>query len=209
MKSNDFIGISKKSSNENVQQDNNPLTSGIMKVFEGVKKTFGIDKESQIKRERKREVNTMIDKMMTGTGVLGGVVGGLMKGVGGMVLDAMADSANDVDLVRKKVETSLDMDSSASSILGDDVKCGSPYSSSFSSSNINGFISKSISLAMPVSGSRGDGQVEVQASLDGSGSVSFNRLIFQSSNGKIINVVGGGGGRGGGGGGKIIDVEAI
>ena len=73
--------------------------------------------------------------------------------------------------------------------------------------NINGQVSKQVFLAMPASGSRGGGQVQLQASISG-GRVNFSGLLLQTDAGQVIDVLGDGGRRGGGSG-QVIDVEVL
>ena len=54
-------------------------------VFNRLASFFGQDEESVKKRERKKKLNTAIDKIFEGSGALGTVFGSLAKGVGGMI----------------------------------------------------------------------------------------------------------------------------
>jgi hypothetical protein len=54
-------------------------------IFNSLASFFGQDEESKQKRERKKKLNTAIDKIFEGSGALGTVFGSLAKGVGGMI----------------------------------------------------------------------------------------------------------------------------
>ena len=54
-------------------------------MFSRLASFFGQDEESIKKRERKKQLNTAIDKVFEGSGALGTVIGSLAKGVGGII----------------------------------------------------------------------------------------------------------------------------
>ena len=54
-------------------------------IFNSIATFFGLDEESKQKRERKKKLNTAIDKIFEGSGAIGTVFGSLAKGVGGMI----------------------------------------------------------------------------------------------------------------------------
>lgn len=58
-------------------------------IFNSLASFFGQDEESKQKRERKKKLNTAIDKIFEGSGALGTVFGSLAKGVGGMIAGLM------------------------------------------------------------------------------------------------------------------------
>jgi hypothetical protein len=167
---------------------------------------FGMDKESREKRERKREINTAIDRAFQGTGLLGGLMGGIAKTVGGMMAETMYEATKDFEMVQSAVVRRLEMDSSVTKSLGDMISLSQPFTSSSSSMNINGVVTKQYFYIMSASGDRGMGQVQVRASMEGGDKVMINELILQTQDGRVIRV--GDGGRGPSGG-KIIDAEIL
>jgi len=188
--------------------------SGIISAIGNrVSKFLGLDRASREKRERKKALNTSIDKMMEGTGLAGALMGSMMKTVGGIMAESISQSSEDIQFVTDAAENCLYQNNDVTQILGANIRCGNPFSSSFSSSNINGQVSKNVMLVMPVSGVSGRGQIQVQASLDGGDRVDISQLIFQSDTGRSVNVVGSGRGRGGSRGtpgrGQVIDVETM
>lgn len=54
-------------------------------IFNRLATFFGQDEESRLKKERKKKLNSAIDKVFEGSGALGTVFGSLAKGIGGMV----------------------------------------------------------------------------------------------------------------------------
>lgn len=54
-------------------------------IFNRLATFFGQDEESKLRKERKKKLNTAIDKVFEGSGALGTVFGSLAKGIGGMV----------------------------------------------------------------------------------------------------------------------------
>ena len=54
-------------------------------IFNTIATFFGRDEKSIQKRERKKKLNTAIDKIFEGSGALGTVFGSLAKGVGGII----------------------------------------------------------------------------------------------------------------------------
>ena len=175
----------------------------LVKAVDSVAKFFGLDNESKLKKERQRKVNESIDNMLAGTGIVGGVFGGLMKGVANVMAESFAESAGDMDKVMAEVQRNLESQEDFQNILGDSLSLGSPFSTSISSSNINGIINKNMNLIMPVTSSGGNGNVQVQASIDQSGRVSINSLVLKHESGRVISSSNNyrQGGRG-----KIIDV---
>jgi len=158
------------------------------------------------------QVDTAIDQVLKDAPLPIKMMGGLFKGVASMAGEAMAEAADEIDRVRAATERAVMLDPQAASMLGNGVTTGAPFSQAFSTSNINGAVSKSVNLQMPISGSAGRGTVAVQASIksaDG-GKVSIDRCSL-SVDGRVVSVslVGGAGGSAGAGGARdVIDVVA-
>lgn len=205
----------KRSNNKKVESkdSNTSIFGGLVSRVQGI---FGLDEATKRKREQKKMINNSIDKMLQGSGPLGTVVGGVVKMVAGMMSDAFAESANDMNAVVTAIESSLDDSGDAYDILGLNIRCGTPFSTSMSSMSINGVMTKNMNLILPVSGSKSQGQVQVASTIDNTGNVFISQLILTSTSGQVITIKGNnsgdGGGRrrgGGGGGGQVIDVETV
>ena len=162
---------------------------GLLKtVFSGLAKVFGQDKKSIERRERRRQAETAIDKVFEGTGLVGGLLGSMVKGMGGLMAEMMEESANDLGNIQTKIVSSLSSDSACSSFLGEDIECSAPFQSSSSSSSINGVVNKSYAYVMQVQGTRNSGTVRVQANIGSDGAMRILELVFQGSDGRMINV---------------------
>ena len=83
---------------------------------------------------------------------------------------AMAETQQDMDAALRAIERAL------ASKMGDDVRCDAPMQQAYSSSNINGNVSKQIQLVTRASGSKGHGTVRCLAIIDGNGNVDLRQL---------------------------------
>lgn len=176
-------------------------------IFGGLAKLLGRDEASIKKREQRQELNTALDRMFEGTGIAGGLMKSMLKGVGGMMSDMLTETANDLQSIQSMVTSYLEDDSNVGSYLGDNIICSAPISSSSSSSSINGRVSKSYAYIMQVQGRNNAGTVQVQATSEGE-RIVVTQLVFQGVDGRVVTVKGRGGGRGGGRG-DYIDVESV
>lgn len=190
-------------------------------IFNGLAKLVGQDEASLAKKKARKQVNTAIDQMLAGTGVAGGLFGSLIKGVAGMVADGLAEQQAGMQSVNDMVIQALEDDEECAAALGKGIKILSVFSSSSSSSSLNGVMVKQISLGLMVSGSSDSATVQASASAGGGGDLGLNDLTLQlQSSGRVIRVNRGrGGGRGSGSGtgsggvynspgrGRVIDVK--
>jgi len=127
----------------------------------GLAKTFGFGK-SEAKKERERQekaISREIDEVFKGGGLVGSMMGAMAKGVVGMVGSAFAETKNDMDAVLATMEGAL------ASRLGDDVRCDAPMQQMYSSSNINGRVTKQVQLVTSARGSKGVGTVRCVATI--------------------------------------------
>ncbi|KAJ1422059.1 hypothetical protein B484DRAFT_452527 [Ochromonadaceae sp. CCMP2298] len=168
----------------------------------GLARTLGVDEESKVKNERRDKLNTEIDKVF-GKTLMGGLVGRVAKIAGGMVMEALAESANDLADVQSAVSKLLLQHSESRGALGSGVECSMPMQSSSSAVNVNGVSKKQLAFVFPVRGSSGQGQVQVQASTS-QGVLRIDSLVLavQGRQIRVPTSVGGGSG-------TIIDVEAL
>ena len=151
--------------------------SRVNSIFNSIATFFGQDEKSIQKRKRKKELNTAIDSIFEGSGLLGTVFKSVAKGVGGMIADAVAESSNDFQTIQLSVEEILENSADAKSVLGSDVSCAMPISSSSSSISVNGEVSKFIQMIMPVTGSMASGQARVECSFSSSGKLQITDVI--------------------------------
>ena len=185
-------------------------------LFNGLAKLVGQDEASLAKKRARKQVNTAIDQMLAGTGVAGGLFGSLIKGVAGMVADGLAEQQAGMQSVNDMVIQTLEDDEECAAALGKGIRIQSVFSSSSSSSSLNGVMVKQISLGLIVSGSSDSATVQASASAAGGGDLGLNDLTLQlQSSGRRIRLDRGrSGGKGGGGGvynspgrGRVIDVK--
>jgi len=160
------------------------------------------------KREQKEQMNGMIDEMTKGTGLVGGIFGSVLKGVGGMITESLAEASQDQTIIQDAIINKLSISSIASSKLGSNIVSGFPLQSSSSTMNVNGNVQKSFSQVLQVQGSRGVGTVQAVGSVDSNGTIKFKQLLFQDSSSAITDLLGSGGGNSSGGRGTIIDTDA-
>jgi len=191
-KENDFIdaeivgeenySLGKTGSNENIDLDDGKNMLMNNSVVQGILKVFGKDELSIKKRKRNEDMNSFIDKAFEGSGLLGGGLKLIVKGVAGLVSDAFADSIDDVDAVREATIKRLESDESVVDMFGSDISLGSTISSMSSSININGSQKKTIQLIFQVSGRLNEGVARVSADIDGSRNVEIKNLEIETQN---------------------------
>jgi len=188
----------------------NKLTSGISRFQEQKAKNAK-------KAQQKREINSLIDKAFEGSGLMGGLVGNIVKGIGGIVAESLSETADDYGMVQVQIQNQLRNSPKASAALGEIIALGFPISSQSSSTNINGQVTKNFFYIIPAAGDRGEGQVTAQGSIDGGQRIFWRSLQLRTKDGPIDisrSDSGGGGGMSGSGGttrggGTVIDVEAF
>ena len=175
------------------------------------------------KRERKNEMDTAIDNIFDevgAKGIAGGIMKAAAKAAGGMISDMAADYASDFGEIQELVVEAVENDAKAKFLVGDSIRTGAPFQSSSYSSSINGVTTKRMSYVMPVAGTKGQAQAEVEASSREDGSVTIDALSISNGVSRTTIVSPGGrggpskgggsrGGGGGGGGGDVIDVEVL
>ena len=225
-KDNDFIDAeiidnksssSSSSSSSSLSKDSNDKPKGIISsLFNFGKKLInGKDNDNnklsvleKKKREQKAQMNSAIDELTKGTGIVGGLFGSVLKGVGGMLTESLAEASKDQTMIQDAIVNKLSI-SIASSKLGSNIVCGFPLQSSSSTINVNGNVQKSFSQVIQVQGSRAVGTVQAVGSVDSNGTVKFNQLLFQDSSSAITDLLGSGGGSSSGGRGTIIDTDVV
>jgi len=201
-------GLSRQRARNDQKQDRGGLfqkVAGTAKsAVGGLTKLFGVDEETKRKRAMKKQLNTEIDNVFKGGGIMGGLMGGIVKSIGGVLMESMAQNANDVEDVQRAVSQLLRQHDKSRNVVGESIQCFMPMQSGSSSTNINGVYEKRISLMFPVQGSRGSGQVQVEASSRGKQGLQIDTLILRTMDGRTIDVP-----TSRGGGGTIIDAEIL
>lgn len=119
----------------------------------------------------KQNVNNGISQLFKDAPLPVRVVGKMMAPIFSGLLSELAETAASqqeiVDQALGKAKAHLMNDDAVRSILGDSVSVGVPFSTSSSSSSINGQTTSRVELGFPVSGSRGSG---------------IGRMMIQTSN---------------------------
>jgi len=158
--------------------------------LDGLARTFGFGKTEEEKalEKQKKQMDSAIDEVFKGGGLVGGLMGSLAKGVVGAAGKMFAETQGDMDSVLRAIENRL------RDRLGDDVQCSMPMQQMYSSSNINGQVMKQVQLVTSAQGSRGSGVVRATASIDGAGNVSIQSLDVDGSS-VAGSVRGGSGGK--------------
>ena len=192
-----FGGMENKKPDE--RKTRNPIVQGLLKVF-------GQDEKSIKKREQEKQVDTMIDKVFEGSGLLGMGMSGIIKGVAKMAAAAMTESMGETEEVMNAVRQSLRSSSVAKSYFGEDINISAPMSTMSSSMSINGNVQKTVTLILPVFGRLSNGIVKVSASCRQGEAVKINEMVLQTQDGREVPISTSSSGRGGGGSGSVIDV---
>jgi len=145
--------------------------------LDGLAKTFGFGKTEEEKalEKQKKQMDSAIDEVFKGGGLVGGLMGSLAKGVVGAAGKMFAETQGDMDSVLRAIENRL------RDKLGDDVQCAMPMQQMYSSSSINGNVVKQVQLVTQAQGSRGSGVVRATASIDGTGNVAIQSLDVDGS----------------------------
>ena len=125
------------------------------------------------------------------------MMGGLIKGFVGMAGEMLGEASDDITDVREAATRALNSDARVRDALNGGgvagrLEAGPPISSSFSSSNVNGAVSKRISLQLPIFASSGAvvGTASVEALASGSAGVepTIKRLLVAGQGSGQIDV---------------------
>lgn len=151
--------------------DDAPDSGGLLG---GLKSLFGGREETALEKQQ-RKVGAEIDEAFKGGGLVGSMMGALAKGVVGMAGKAFAETRQDMDATLRAVERAL------ADRFGADVACDPPMQQAYSSSSINGRVTKQIQLVCRARGSKGGGVVRAAVSVDGNGTVDIQSLDVDGS----------------------------
>jgi len=201
-----------KSWSEVAEEASHTAKSVFNKLVSSVKKIAGQDEQSKLERQRRKEQEELSKPPdlsgLFGGGLLGRAAGSMLGSAIKAVGDQMAEAGRQAEGIRQRATSAIEASSAVREHLGSGVQVGPPMSQSTMSSSINGRVSKTVSLIMPVVGSRGTAQAIVEATESGD-SVSDMNIQVRMPSGAIVNVRDTGDGPGGPGGasGRIIDAE--
>ena len=153
--------------------------------------------------------NNVIDELLKDAPLPVKAFGQLMKPLAGAMETMIKEGAADQDAILQEAQSALRADQRVVQLLGEGVEIQGVFSSSSSSSSMNGQVTKNIMLQAQVQGSFNSGMVAIRGQEDGRNGVQVTGLQLQAG-GQVIDVPtlrGGGGGFdegggfGGGGGG--------
>ena len=183
-----FTGSPRRAIRHNENPTPGPLKTKrglVQTVMDGLARLFGRDKRSIEQRERRRQIDTAVNRVFEGSGLLGTLMGVVVKRVGYMVTSMMEENANDLGNIQSKIVSSLGSDSACSSFLGDDIQCSAPTQLASSSSSINGVKSRTYLCVMEVNGTHNSGRVRVKAKIGSDGILRISELTFQGTDGRL------------------------
>lgn len=182
--------------------------AGVKSGVQRAKQLVGLDEESVRKREQRKRVDREIDTLLQGTGILGSVLGRIIKRGAHKMTESIEETSEDFALVKECTEITLLNDRRVRQRLvemgvGENIRCA-PFSTSMSSvTDQTGPSRKQCSLSMHVledSEAAGRspplGVVTVEAVLLDKSQVrnkyercQFKSVLFQdSSKGPILHV---------------------
>jgi hypothetical protein len=94
----------------------------------------------------------------------------------------------DIDSIYKAASAAILRDSALKTLLGHDIKCQEPFTSSMSSSSVNGKTDKHISLVFPVTGDASSGRAYVSAVIRQEGVPELKQLTVTLGSGRDVTV---------------------
>jgi len=170
------------------QGEEKGILGRVLDKITGAKKETSLAKRKrEEKKEAQKEVNQAIDTLLKDAPLPFKLAAPFMKSVAGMVQTSLAESQSEIKEVVELTRQALSSDPQAKALLGSQIMCDAPFSSSFSSVDINGQVSKQIQLGFQVQGSSGSGTVAVSATNTGD-SVALGDVFLQCGMGKAIKV---------------------
>lgn len=126
-------------------------------------KFIGMDEESRERRENKRKVNREIDNALRGTGLVGGLIGSLMKSVTGTMMDQISQQNKDTEKLRDHAMRIAMRDNDVVQMLGNNIECGGPFSQGTHMVQVNNRMRKKMHVGFVLEGSRSEGELDVEA----------------------------------------------
>lgn len=145
----------------------------------------GSSEKSRVAR-RKEEDDTDIFRVPGGTGLMGGLIGGMMnmalKSMGKQIRESQKRTQEAYSQAADRVMNSRKITDS----IGD-VTCQPPYSQSSATQSINGVVSKRTSLMFTAVGRGGTANVQADA-VEGSSGIQELNVKVRLPNGKIVNL---------------------
>jgi hypothetical protein len=152
-------------------------------------KWFGTKEEKKaqiIKKEAKEQVTGGIQEMLKdaplGVRMMGKIIAPLVGKLASTMAETVKDQQEKMRVIMEDTQRYLVNDDAVTSVLGEPIQIGAPFSQSSSTSSINGKTQSRIELGMPVTGPIGSGVVRVLASQD-----EISQLQVEVE-GRVINV---------------------
>jgi len=157
----------------------------IIKTGQEIAKSGSKGGKEKLKRKEDEEGRLLRPGEMFG-GLMGRTVGSLIGSVFRGLSEQLAETQRQTRDVYAEAADRVQKSEEIRSALGS-VTCGAPFSQSSSSQSINGVITKRTALEFPVSGTRGSGMVQVDATEDAD-RIRNIRINVRLSSGRTIRV---------------------
>jgi hypothetical protein len=172
-------------------KDDSTFLSKVGKTVKSVLPTkwFGSDEE-KLKRQRRKEVKQQVSSSLNEVlkdaplafRMMGKMMGPLFSAAASTMAETMAQQQQTTAAVLEEAQIYLQSDPAVTSLLGDMIQVGAPFSQAASSTIINGAKQSRVELSLPISGQRGSGVARLLATQDG-----IAQLQVEAA-GSLINV---------------------
>jgi hypothetical protein len=103
-------------------------------------------------------------------------------------IGTFADSMADIGKIHSEASRLIASDKNVKSLVGEDIECSPPYTSSASSAQVNNTVSSRISISFPISGSTGSADAHVSATIDADRNVNINSIVVTTRVGPSVHV---------------------
>jgi hypothetical protein len=170
------------------KEDHSSTSTGLISFFKNkiskAKEYFGFDEKTQQKKKEEKVINELIDNTLKSVGLSGGVVGytvrTLIKATTKVAATAITEINQDLESIQEETGRILAENRLVQQIVGENIRCETPYHLSTNTSNVNGRIKKRFQLRMAVSGSKeSECVVSVDATIDQE-ELYLNSILFQN-----------------------------
>jgi hypothetical protein len=178
--------------NDNGDNNNGSLLSKISSKVKSILPTkwFGTKKEKEaqiVKKQAKEQVTGGIQEMLKdaplGIRMMGKMIAPLVGKMASNMAVTMKDQQEKMKVIMEDTQRYLVSDDAVTSVLGEPIRMGTPFSQSQSTSSINGKTQSRMQLGIPVTGSKGSGVARVLATQDG-----IAQLQVEVEGQEVINV---------------------
>ena len=152
------------------------------KWFSTKEEKAALTRREEVKENISGGLNEMLKDAPLPLKMMGKIAAPLLSTMASSLAETMADQQRTTAAVLEDARGYLMNDPAVTSLLGDSISVGNPFSQSSSTTNINGQTQSRVELAMPVSGSRGSGVARLVASQE-----EISQLVVEAG-GSAINV---------------------